>query len=147
MIFSAMGLGILFSLLFTEFTGLLAGGLISAGYVAFFADQPSRIGMTLVVTLLVCGITRLLTRFVVLYGRRRFAVAVILSYVIGWACAVITSDLIPADMDVRAVGLIIPGLVANDMLRQGVGATLLGLGVTAVLTRLALELAVTMQWL
>lgn len=147
MIFSAIGIGILFSLLFTELTGMLAGGLISAGYIAFFAIQPARLGMTLLVTLLVYAIVRGLSRFIVLYGRRRFAAAVLLSYVLGWCCAVATAELIPADMDVRAVGLIIPGLIANDMLRQGVTATLAALTSVAVLTRLLLELCITMNML
>lgn len=147
MIFSAIGIGILLSLLFTELTGLLAGGLISAGYMAFFATQPARLGMTLLVVLLVYGVVRGLSRFIVLYGRRRFAAAVILSYVLGWFCAVATAEILPADMDVRAVGLIIPGLVANDMLRQGVAATLVALAAVAVLTRLFLELSITLNLL
>lgn len=141
MIFSAVGLGILCSLLFTELTGLLAGGLISAGYMAFFVHQPARLGVTLVVTLLVYVLIRCISRLVVLYGRRRFAVAVLASYVLGWACAVITADFSPVDVDVRAVGYIIPGLIANDMFRQGWATTLAGLGVVTVLTRMGMELA------
>lgn len=62
MIVSAIGLGILCSLLFTELTGLVAGGLISAGYMAFFIHQPARIGVTLGVALLVHGLLQVVSR-------------------------------------------------------------------------------------
>ncbi len=142
----AVALGIVCSLLFTELSGLLAGGLISAGYMAFSIHTPLRLGVTLLAALLTHGLLTLWARFFLLYGRRRFALAVICGYALGWLCSLVLSDMVTADVDLRAVGYIIPGLIANDMSRQGLAATLLGLGAATLLTRLALEFARVMGW-
>ena len=47
------------------------------------------------------------------------------------------------EMDIRIVGFIIPGLIANDMLKQGVVKTLLGVCILTVVVKLIL-LLVTM---
>ena len=40
--------------------------------------------------------------------------------------------------DVRAIGFIVPGLIANDMIKQGVLNTVLGVAVVTALVRLVL---------
>ena len=83
MLIQAIGTGIFTSFLFTELTGLLAGGLIVPGYFAIFWDQPARILMTFVVALLSFLVVSVLSNFIVIYSRRRFMASVLSGYILG----------------------------------------------------------------
>ena len=72
----AIMLGILVSLLYTEFTGLSAG-LIIPGYLALYLNSPLRLGYTLAVAAAAVGLCHILSRMVILYGRRRFAIQMV----------------------------------------------------------------------
>ncbi|NLB39479.1 MAG: poly-gamma-glutamate biosynthesis protein PgsC, partial [Clostridiales bacterium] len=74
-------MSVLLGLVYTEFTGMLTGGLVSAGYLALFVQQPARIGATLAFSGLIWLAMRALSVRVILYGRRRFALTVALSFV------------------------------------------------------------------
>ena len=71
MLQQAITLSIMLGFLATEFLGLYTGGLVSAGYLAFFMEQPYRIAATLVLATVVYLITLGLSRVIILYGRRR----------------------------------------------------------------------------
>lgn len=122
-------LGIILALVYTELTGLPTGGLVSAGYLALAWMQPERILLTLLLSLASFAVVRLLDQVLILYGKRRFAVCVLvgaaLSVVFRW---------FPVAGEVRAIGFLVPGLIASDMVRGGVVRTLTGLAsVTLVL--------------
>ena len=134
----ALGLGIALNLLFTEVLGLSSGGLVVPGYLALHLTQPSR----LLATLAVGGATFAAVRYgvmrlVVLYGRRRFGVTILTGFVLHGLYTLALASA-PAPADLRVVGYIVPGLIANTSLSQGfwttVGATL----TIAVLVRLIL---------
>ena len=111
-------LGVLVSLAFTELTGLSAG-LIVPGYLALCLESPQRIAYT---------------RVVILYGRRRFAVLLVLTYFLDLALR--TIGLIPGGLSM--IGVLIPGILAREFDRQGVADTLLAVtATTALLTALA----------
>ena len=84
MLQQAIGLSIILGFLSTELLGLFTGGLISAGYLAFYVEQPWRILSTLALSLAVYGLTKLIGRLVILYGRRRFILTVIRGILLGW---------------------------------------------------------------
>lgn len=140
MIAQAVGIGIIASFLFTEWVGLSAGGLIVPGYLAFFLDQPIRVGVTFLVACLSYGLVRLLSRYVILYGQRRFMATVLIAYLLGWALEMTVIQLPTLGQDFRMIGYIIPGLIANDMIRQGVGKTILSALTVTVIVRLAITL-------
>jgi len=134
----ALGLGIALNLLFTEVLGLMSGGLVVPGYLALHITQPSRV----LATIAVGGITYAAVRYgfmrlAVLYGRRRFGVTILTGFVLHGLCTLALSSA-PAPADLRAVGYIVPGLIANTSLSQGfwptVGTTL----TLALLVRLLL---------
>ena len=77
MLQQAMTLSILLSFLSSELLGLLCGGMVSAGYLAFHLETPLRVPATLIMALAVCGVTMLCSRIMILYGRRRFMVCII----------------------------------------------------------------------
>lgn len=126
-------LGVIISLIYTEITGLSAG-LIVSGYLALNLQNPGRILCTLAVALAAMGICQLMARGLILYGRRRFAVLILLSVAISAAAS--AWELIP----VSALGIVLPGLIAREFDRQGVVDTLLSLTVTTALTALCMLL-------
>lgn len=124
MIFELTTLSVLFGFICTEFTGLLTGGLVSAGYLAFFFNEPMRILSTLLIAVLITFIIKGLQHFMILYGRRRFAISIMLSLLSVWAIEHLYFYFSNIGTDLRIIGFIIPGLIASDMLKQGILKTL-----------------------
>lgn len=126
-------LGVIISLIYTEITGLSAGMILS-GYLVLSLHSPLRVIYTLVVALTAMGLCRLMSRGMILYGRRRFAVLILTA---AFLCAAASAlDLVP----VSAIGVVVPGLLAREFDRQGILNTLLSLTVTTGLTALCLLL-------
>ncbi len=122
---NAVLLGVVMSALFYELTGLSPGGLIVPGYLAMTLHSPIRIVYTLCVALLAMAAVRALSRVTILFGRRRFMLLILLSYLIHWI--ILQVNILP--FNVSLIGCIIPGIIAHDMDRQGVVKTLLSLTV------------------
>jgi poly-gamma-glutamate biosynthesis protein PgsC/CapC len=141
MVEAAVGIGLVMSLIFSETLGLAAGGMVVPGYLALMIHEPFRIIGTVACALLTLGTLKLLSRYILIYGRRRIVIAVL----VGFCFGSISRDLLiargaTANVDLRAIGFVIPGLIANWMERQGVVQTLCVMTTTAVLVRLALML-------
>jgi gamma-polyglutamate biosynthesis protein CapC len=138
----AIGLGLVFSLVLTELFGLASAGLVVPGYLALYLDRPGRLAATVVVALATWAVVRFgLSRLVVLYGRRRFAVAVLTGYLLNASLEFVVLT-IPADsLELRAIGYIVPGLMANAALSQGPLTSFGMTFVVAALVRLVLMVA------
>ena len=141
MVESAIGLGLAISLIFSETLGLAAGGMVVPGYLALMIHEPLRIVGTVVCALLTLGLLKLLSRYMLIYGRRRIVMAVLIGFIFG----ALSRDLLliryrGVPLDLRTIGFVIPGLIANWMERQGVIQTLCVMTTTAVLVRLLLML-------
>ena len=141
MLTAALTIGIVVSLALTEVVGLSAGGIIVPGYVALLLDRPTVLAGFLAVAMASYGIVRALGTVLMLYGSRRFAVAVLagltLSVGAQWA-----SPAVPLYVEWVGLGLIVPGLLAHQFDRQGVLPTLAMLTIAAPLVRLILILVV-----
>ncbi|HSQ59963.1 MAG TPA: poly-gamma-glutamate biosynthesis protein PgsC [Acidobacteriota bacterium] len=141
MIESAIGLGLFISLIFSETLGVAAGGMVVPGYLALMVHDPMRIAGTTLVSLVTLGALKLVSRYALVYGRRRIVVAVLFGFVFG----ALSRDLLvlkvhETTLEFQTIGYIIPGLIANWMERQGVVATLAVMTTTAILVRLCLML-------
>lgn len=134
-------LGVLLSLLFAEKTGIVPAGLIVPGYLALVFDQFMFMAVVLVVSILTFVIVKFgLSKIMILYGRRKFAAmlttGIMLKLLLDLAYPVIPFEM----LEFRGLGVIVPGLIANTIERQGVtltlGSTLLLSGVTFAITSL-----------
>ena len=76
-------------------------------------------------------------RLAVLYGRRRFGVTILTGFVLHALYTLVLSSA-PAPADLRVVGYIVPGLIANTALAQGFWATIGTTLTLALLVRLLL---------
>lgn len=116
-------LGILLSILFFEATRLSPGGIIVPGYFALSLTSPLRIGYTLLIVLLTWGVLQLLSNLFILYGKRRFALSIVLSFLLN--AAVTALGVLPFPIGI--IGLIVPGILVREMEKQGVVRTWLAL--------------------
>jgi poly-gamma-glutamate biosynthesis protein PgsC/CapC len=135
----ALGLGIAVNLLCTEIFGLASGGLVVPGYLALHLNQPARLLATLAVGAATFVVVRYgLMRLIILYGRRRFGVTILTGFVLHGLYTVALGATPGVSADLRVVGYIVPGLIANTAIAQGwwttVGMTL----IIAVIVRLLL---------
>jgi len=118
--------GIVLGLLFTELTGLSPGGIIVPGYFALFFSQPSEIVFTLAAAVCVLFAIKLLSKLFFLFGRRRYALCLLLGILFKLVIEHFSLGLpfMDARIDIRLVGWLIPGIIANDMHKQGIPRTL-----------------------
>lgn len=141
MIEIAVGLGVILSMIFQEIVGVSAGGIVVPGYVALQMHEPFRLLGTFLVSFLTFGIIRILSNFMFIYGRRRLVLSILIGFVLGYLSRqAFVYQWLQLDLEMQAVGFIIPGLIANWMERQGVLKTLLCLLLVASSVRLLLML-------
>jgi len=140
MVEEAIGLGLVISLMFSETLGLAAGGMVVPGYLALLIHEPLRIIGTVLVSLVTFGTLKILSRYVLIYGRRRIVVTVLLGFTFGALSRLLALRPAGVALDLSTIGYVLPGLIANWMERQGVLPTLFVMTSTAVLVRLMLML-------
>jgi len=136
----AIGVGLLVSVLLSELLGVASAGMVVPGYVALFWASPPHLVSTAAAALVTYGALRLASRFVILFGRRRTALAILLGYLAGAAGGALIAHFGAAAGlgDAGVVGYVIPGLIAIWMDRQGVLETVCSLTICAAIVRLLL---------
>ncbi|ADM39563.1 poly-gamma-glutamate biosynthesis protein PgsC [Bacillus spizizenii ATCC 6633 = JCM 2499] len=134
-LYIALILGVLLSLIFAEKTGIVPAGLVVPGYLGLVFNQPVFILLVLLVSLLTYVIVKYgLSKFMILYGRRKFAAMLITGIVLKIAFDSLY-PIVPFEIaEFRGIGIIVPGLIANTIQKQGLtitfGSTLLLSGAT-----------------
>jgi poly-gamma-glutamate biosynthesis protein PgsC/CapC len=136
----AIGIGLFINMIATETLGIAAGGFVVPGYIALHLDQPLRVFSTSVISLAVFWLIRFLSRFMIIYGRRHLIFAILLGYLMTMAVAEAAKIELLADATptIQAVGMIVPGLIAYWMERQGALETLSCMVLGSVLTKFLL---------
>lgn len=136
MVIETIGLGMLMSLLLTEVVGMAAGGIVVPGYIALSLHHPTELIVTVLIALLTLLVIKLLSRFIILYGRRLLVIAILLGYFFGFLVRYIPGWFqFPSRFILFPIGYVIPGLIAYWMERQGVIETLCAMFIAATLTR------------
>ncbi len=140
MIYQAIGIGIAIGFLFYELVGLSPGGIVVPGYIALFLDQPLRILVTVSIAILTYYIVSFLSNYLILYGKRRFLSMILISFLVKWLIESFLFQFPATNIEIQSIGYIIPGLLANEMKRQGIIPTLIAMAIVAILVRLILYL-------
>ena len=116
-------LGVVVSMIFTEITGLSAG-LIVPGYLVLALHRPGRIVTTLIMA----------SQWLILFGRRRFAFLILLTFALN--CVLSAWRLLPFSV----IGILMPGILAREIDRQGFFDAFLAIATTTLFTALILLL-------
>jgi poly-gamma-glutamate biosynthesis protein PgsC/CapC len=126
-------LGLVLSLAFIAITGIYPGGIIVPSYLVLFIDQPARLVGTLVASLLTWAVYLVTSRWLILFGRRRFASMILVGGLWALFGRAILPSVFPASVEFSVIGWVIPGLIANQFERQGVVVTSASLVLVTVL--------------
>jgi gamma-polyglutamate biosynthesis protein CapC len=65
---------------------------------------------------------------------------ILISFLVKWIVESFIFQFPVTNIEIQSIGYIIPGLLANEMKRQGIIATLLAMSIVAILVRLVLYL-------
>lgn len=140
MIIESFFIGLIIGFLFYEIVGVSPGGVIAPAYFALFIHQPGKIAVTVLIAVLVWLAVLFLSRWLIIYGRRKLLIALILGFLLKLLFEFKLQPLTGFRIDLQSIGYIIPGLIANEMVRQKALPTLAALGIVTVLIYLTLLL-------
>ncbi len=122
-------LGVLISVIYSEITGLSSGGLVVPGYIALNLNNPYRLAYTFFVVILTYIIMKVLSKNLIIYGRRRFALMVALAMLLN--IGFITMNIFPTTPSI--IGNIIPGIIANEWEKEGIISSVISLGIVTMI--------------
>jgi poly-gamma-glutamate biosynthesis protein PgsC/CapC len=135
----SVGIGLVLSLVFTEMFGIAAGGMIVPGYLALNLTRPYDVLLTILGGVATFAVVYTLSSFMILYGRRRTVVMIIVGYLIAMLVRWGTGNYAHMQgTELQVIGFIIPGLIAIWLDRQGIVETLAALVTASVMVRLIL---------
>ena len=124
-LYFSLFVGVVLSLIFSEKFGINPAGLVVPGYLALIFDQPIMLLSVLIISCLTYFIvSNGISKWVILYGRRKFAAMILTGMVIKFIFDLLY-PLTPFEMvEVSGIGVVIPGIIANTIQKQGVVITL-----------------------
>lgn len=129
--------GVIASLVFSELTGVSPGGVIVPAYITLYLYDPWRVAATLVLSLACAGLIKIMSQYMILYGRRRMAVYLLTGILLKLMLA--RANVSFADLPglSQPIGFLIPGLLGREVERQGVIPTFAALGIVCCVLWLA----------
>jgi poly-gamma-glutamate biosynthesis protein PgsC/CapC len=140
MIFETLLIGLVVAVLYVEIMDVYPGGIIVPAYIALYLDQPLRVLVTILIAFLSLYSYLFLSRFLILFGKRRFVMLVLL----GAFWAQIWFLLLPVffsdPLGLRAIGWLIPGLLANNLEKQKYVPTLASMFIVSIFTYFLVKL-------
>lgn len=125
-----VSLSCLYILIFKHYPG----GIIVPVYFAMYMYQPGRIIGTLSTALIIVFAYKLLSKKLLIFGRRRFVFLLVLSVFVTLVINLLINTYSLETVGYRTLGAIIPGLLGNNITRQGFVVTLFSLFIVSVLT-------------
>lgn len=130
-------LALLVSLVFTELTGLSPGGIIVPFYFVLYLDDPVKIAATVISSLISVGIVSWLSNVMILYGRRKFTLYIIIGILekILFTWFYFGNSYLFYHLSMT-IGYLVPGILGREMERQGVIKTLMALVTVVLLIKL-----------
>lgn len=136
MYYDIVVLGVIVSIIFAEMTGFTPAGLVVCGYLVMNLKSSERILFTLVMVFCTWAVVRLIGSFTILYGRRSFAMMVLVSFLLNWLAGVLGLMSLQTGM----IGCLVVGIIAREFERQGIWQSLLALAVVTGILALILLL-------
>ena len=143
----SVGIGLAVSLLFSEMFAIAAGGMIVPGYLALSLTRPLDVALTIGAGFATYAIVQALSSFIIVYGRRRTVLMILVGYLVGTFIRSVVGELAsPTGGEIQVIGFIIPGLIAIWLDRQGIVETIAAMVTASVVVRLLLILIVGMEY-
>ena len=132
-------LGLIIGIIFYEITDISPGGIVVPGMMAYYIYNPARIGMTLIISIGTFFLMELICKYLIIYGRRKFVLHILVAILLSALFAGIGNLTGLNLLLIPTVGYIIPGIISNEMNKQGPLKTIIALLiVTALVATLVL---------
>ena len=136
MIVETLVVGLVIALLYAERTGISPGGIIVPGYLALHLDQPLRVLATLIVAGVCLAVYKFISRYFILFGRRRFVFLLLAGAVLAQAWHLAAPRFSPAALELQVIGWVVPGILAGSLEKQEFFPTIASLATVTVMTYL-----------
>lgn len=137
-------LGIILSIIFYEITEISPGGLIVPAYIAFYLDNPQRVVITILAGILTFLIVKFISNHAIVYGRRKFALCIMISFIIRvvlkYFNIYIVNEYELFILGGSIIGVIIPGIIAQEIDRHGMIRTISSLLILSIFIKSIIEL-------
>jgi poly-gamma-glutamate biosynthesis protein PgsC/CapC len=128
-----LGVGLLFALVCYLTTNLSPGGMITPGWMALaLVEEYRQVAVIVAMTGVTWGLTKIMQRVVILYGKRLFAAIVLLSVLLQTTLFLVIQQDFPLLFSHQTLGFVAPGLIAYQLVRQPPVATMLATGAVSV---------------
>lgn len=134
--FTILIIGILVSIIFYELTDISPGGIIVPGLLVMHLQSIEKVIFTVIISLLTFLIVKFLSKYFLVFGKRRFVLMIIVSLILSIIFELITHALSGYLISVSLVGYTIAGLIANDFYKQGIKKTLPALAICVCILEL-----------
>jgi gamma-polyglutamate biosynthesis protein CapC len=122
----ALAIGLLFALVCYLTTNLSPGGMITPGWLALtLVEDARKVAVIAAVTVVTYFCLRGLQRAVILYGKRLFAAVMMMSVLFSTGLFLLVQRDYPLIFAHETLGFVIPGLVAYQLVRQPLVATIM----------------------
>lgn len=134
MTYETLFIGLIVAVIYVEIMDIYPGGIIVPSYVALYLDQPLRVLATIIAAFLGLYTYRILSRFLILFGKRRFVMLILLGGLWAQLWFILLPHIFSDSVELRAIGWIIPGLLANNLEKQKLVPTLASMFTVSVIT-------------
>lgn len=135
--------GIILSIIFYEITEISPGGLIVPAYIAFYINMPQRIIITIIAGILTFLIVKFISNHTIIYGRRKFALCIMISFmvrlILKYFNIYIVNEYEIYILGGSVIGVIIPGIMAQEMDRHGIIRTVSSLMILSIFIKAVVE--------
>jgi len=117
-------LGVIVSIIFFEITDISPGGIIVPGLMVLYIQEPERMVYTVIVAVITYYVVKLLSKYLIIFGKRRFVVMIFVSILINFLLDMLLKMTSFNMINISIIGYTIAGLIANDFHKQGLNRTI-----------------------
>lgn len=119
-LYIALVIGLILSLIFIEKTGFTPAALIVPGYIALIVEDPIYLLLVILISLVIYVVVTYGIAKITILDRNRKLVAMIgvsiaIMFILDYFLPIISIDI----YELMAIGLIVPGLIAYTVSKQG----------------------------
>lgn len=127
-------ISLLVSLIFSDVTNIIPGGIIIPFYFVLYLNDFVKITATLITSIACVFIIRFLSRYTILYGRRKFTMYIIIGIIIKIIFTYIYfgNSYMFYNLSMT-IGYVVPGVLGRVMERQGIMKTLGALAIVVLI--------------
>ncbi|MDD4780427.1 MAG: poly-gamma-glutamate biosynthesis protein PgsC [Tissierellia bacterium] len=127
-------ISLLVSIIFSDVTNIIPGGIIIPFYFVLYLNDFVKITATLITSIACVFIIRFLSRYTILYGRRKFTMYIIIGIIIKIIFTYIYfgNSYMFYNLSMT-IGYVVPGVLGRVMERQGIMKTLGALAIVVLI--------------